>query len=258
MQTELLAHGIRRVQVWQRAVDTELFHAEQGSRDMRERLTEGHPDEKLLLYVGRLSAEKNIEQCRFVLETLPGVRLALVGDGPHRHKLKQYFAGTPNYFAGFLKGSELASAFASADVFFLPSKTETLGLVLMEAMAAGCAVVTPRAGGTSDIVQDRVTGHLYDPKEGPLEVIRKLLFDSDHREAMRRRARTDAEQWNWTAATKQLEGFYNDLLTREQRLPEQVAQLRARGADSDHICESLEISKATLRRHKGARSPAYV
>ena len=78
---------------------------------------------------------------------MPEARLAIVGDGPVRKELEKHFRGTPTYFAGYMRGEPLAQAYASADVFVMPSKTETLGLVLMEAMAAGCPVVAfGRAG----------------------------------------------------------------------------------------------------------------
>lgn len=251
MQGELEAQGIRRVHLWRRGVDTELFHPSRRSQAMRERLTQGHPEEKLLLYIGRLSAEKEVERCRDVLEALPGVRLAMVGDGPHREKLEQYFAGYPAYFAGFLKGEELAAAYASGDAFLLPSKTETLGLVLLEAMAAGCPVVTPKAGGTADIVQDGVTGHLYDPasERGAVEAIGKLLFDTEHHARLSRQARLDAEQWGWAAATRQLEGYYREVLAKEQWLPAQIAEHYASGVPVPAICDQLAISMETFRRH---------
>jgi glycosyltransferase involved in cell wall biosynthesis len=251
MQGELEAKGIHRVHLWRRGVDTELFHPSRATQGMRARLTQGHPEDKLFVYIGRLSAEKEIEQCRTVLEALPEARLALVGDGPHRKKLEEYFAGTRTHFAGFMQGADLAAAFASADAFFLPSRTETLGLVLLEAMAAGCPVVTPRAGGTSDVVQDGVTGYLYDPSSPneAVEAIRKLLYDADHRAEMGRRARADAEQWGWGAATFQLEQYYRKVLAREMHLPLQIAERRTSGASAEAICSELLISKATFRRH---------
>jgi glycosyltransferase involved in cell wall biosynthesis len=258
MQEELHWQGIRRVRLWRRGVDTEMFHPSRASRAMRTRLTQGHPEEKLLLYIGRLSAEKEIERFRDVLAALPGVRLALVGDGPHRDKLEQYFAETPTCFAGFLQGEELAAAYASGDAFFLPSRTETLGLVLMEAMAAGCPVVTTRAGGTSDIVQDGVTGHLCDPSDptSATDAIRRILFDPGHHARLGRQARRDAEQWGWAAATRQLEAYYRQVLDREQRLPNQIAAHRAAQLPVDAICDHLGISRQTWRRH--AHSAARV
>lgn len=251
MQKNLQEHGVKRVELWRRGVDTEIFQPQRVSHEMRVRLTQGHPEDRLLLYVGRLSAEKEIEKCRRALEAIPGLRLALVGDGPHRRKLEEYFSGTPTYFAGYLKGVDLAAAFASSDVFYLPSRTETLGLVLLEAMAAGCPVVAAAAGGILDIVQDGVTGHLYDPKDpsGAVAAIRQLLSDSAHSKEMRQQARLDAEQWNWAAATRQLEDFYRGVMKREQDLPRQIAKHTQPGTSLDDICSTLQISKATLKRH---------
>jgi glycosyltransferase involved in cell wall biosynthesis len=252
MQGELEKKGIRRVRLWRRGVDTELFHPSRASAAMRVRLTGGHSESRLLLYVGRLSAEKEVERCREVLAALPGLRLALVGDGPHRQKLEQYFAGTPTHFAGFLRGEELAAAFASADAFLLPSQTETLGLVLLESMAAGCPVVAPRAGGIADIVQDGVTGHLYDPSgaNGAAQAVRRLLSDADHRSRMARLARADAELWSWSAATRELDGYYAEILNREAPMRERIRAHRAHGSSATAICRQLAISKQTYRRHR--------
>jgi glycosyltransferase involved in cell wall biosynthesis len=251
MQNLLQKHGIRRIQLWQRGVDTETFHPRQASPEMRARLTRGHPEGNLLLYVGRLSAEKGLEDIRPVLDALPGVRLALVGDGPHRAKLEQHFAGTPTHFAGYLQGAELAAAYASADVFFMPSCTETLGLVLLEAMAAGCPVVAVAEGGIVDIVRDGVTGHLWrhGDQAGAISAVRQLLSDPTHRENMRREARLDAEKWSWAAATRQLQGFYRHVMTREQEVSRLIAQHGMPWASREHLCEALQISRATFRRH---------
>ncbi|MEB3231364.1 MAG: glycosyltransferase family 1 protein [Leptolyngbyaceae bacterium] len=214
MQQELTAHGIERVQVWQRGVDTELFQPELANREMRSHLSQGHPDSPLLLYVGRLSAEKEIDRIKPVLESSPGARLALVGDGPHRAELEQHFAGTATHFVGYLTGKPLGEAFASADAFIFPSRTETLGLVLLEAMAAGCPVVAARSGGITDIVDDGVNGYLFDPKDdtGAIKATQKLLAQAEEREQLRQNARHEAERWGWAAATKQLEDFYRSIL----------------------------------------------
>ena len=251
MQIDLENRGIRRVRLWRRGVDTRTFHPQRASWDMRVRLTEGHPEDKLLLYVGRLSAEKEIEHCRSVLAEIPGLRLALVGDGPHRSKLEEHFAGTPTYFAGFLQGADLAAAYASANVFFMPSRTETLGLVLLEAMASGCPVVAAGAGGILDVVQDGLTGHLYDPADPASAIphIRRLLSDTSYREQMRRQARLDAEQWSWAEATQELERNYRQVLLREEELRKQIAERAHPDATEDELCNALQISRPTLRRH---------
>ena len=217
MQQELTEHGIERVEVWQRGVDTELFRPALASQEMRSHLSQGCPDGPLLVYIGRLSAEKEIDRIKPALETIPNARLALVGDGPYREELEKHFADTPTHFVGYLAGEELASAYASADAFIVPSRTETLGLVLLEAMAAGCPVVAARSGGIPDIVTDGVNGYMFDPtdEEGAIAAAQRLFDSGNERETLRRNARLEAERWGWAAATRQLQQYYQDVLTAE-------------------------------------------
>ncbi|MBH8572156.1 glycosyltransferase family 1 protein [Nostocaceae cyanobacterium CENA369] len=219
MMEELTAHGIERVHVWQRGVDTELFHPDLASIEMRSRLSQNHPESPLLLYVGRLSAEKEIERIKPILEAIPQARLALVGDGPHRQALEKHFADTNTHFVGYLIGQELGSAFASADAFIFPSRTETLGLVLLEAMAAGCPVVAARSGGIPDIVTEGVNGYLFEPKADIQDAIAatvRLLQQKQEREIIRQNARREAESWGWAAATSQLQDYYQKVMFSEQ------------------------------------------
>jgi glycosyltransferase involved in cell wall biosynthesis len=215
MMQALTEHGIERVDLWQRGVDTETFQPHLASREMRSRLTQGHPNSPLLLYVGRLSAEKEIERIKPVLESIPNARLALVGDGPNRQNLEKHFAGTSTHFVGYLQGLDLGAAFASADAFVFPSCTETLGLVLLEAMAAGCPVVAARSGGIPDIVEDGVNGFLFDPTDenGAIAATQRLFANSEERDALRQNARREAERWSWAAATLQLRNYYQSILT---------------------------------------------
>ncbi len=223
MVQELSEKGIQHTDLWQRGVDTELFRPELRQQATRDKLLGGHSDTgKLLLYIGRLSAEKQIERIRPVLEAIPDARLALVGDGPHRQQLEAHFRGLPATFVGYLAGEELASAYASGDAFVFPSSTETLGLVLLEAMAAGCPVVGANRGGIPDIVSDGVNGCLYDPdgKDGGANsltaAVQRLLGDPQQRQALRQAARAEAEHWGWAGATAQLRRFYTRLLEQEQ------------------------------------------
>ncbi|MFB2981974.1 glycosyltransferase family 4 protein [Microseira sp. BLCC-F43] len=220
MVEELTAHGIERVDLWQRGVDTETFHPDLANVEMRDRLSQGNPSSPLLLYVGRLGAEKEIERIKPILEAIPDARLALVGDGPNRQALEEYFAGTPTNFVGYLRGRELGAAYASADAFIFPSRTETLGLVLLEAMAAGCPVVAARSGGIPDIVTDGVNGYLFDPKDelGAIAATKNLLSQKQERETLREFARKEAERWGWAAATRQLQRYYQAVVA-DQNLP---------------------------------------
>jgi glycosyltransferase involved in cell wall biosynthesis len=217
MVQELSEKGIQHTDLWQRGVDTELFQPSLRSDAMRKRLLNGQSDTgKLLLYIGRLSAEKQIERIRPVLEAMPDARLALVGDGPYRLQLEKIFAGTPTHFVGYLAGQELAAAYASGDAFLFPSSTETLGLVLLEAMAAGCPVVGANRGGIPDIVSDGINGCLYEPdQEGSLAAaVQRLLGDASQRAELRNNAREEAERWGWAGATEQLRGYYQRLLAK--------------------------------------------
>jgi glycosyltransferase involved in cell wall biosynthesis len=216
---ELLSHGIWNVGLWRGGVDTELFHPERRSLAMRDRLSDGRPDAPLLLYAGRLSPEKGLESLAWVLDALPGVRLALVGDGPGRPRLERVFAGTPTHFTGFLRGTELATAFASADVFVMPSKTETLGFVVMEAMSAGTPVVAARAGGIPDLVEHDEDGILVDPEQRDefVAAIRDLLEHRGRRRFLARNARKRAEECTWSAETRRLVRHYEKAIRLHRR-----------------------------------------
>src|SRR5262249_24326523 len=142
----------RRVKLWPPAVDGQLFRPEAASARMRARLANGQHDKRVLLTVSRLAPEKNVGFLADLLAQLPGACLAIVGDGPHRGPLERRFVGNNAHFLGYLKGNDLAAAYASADAFVYASETETMGNVVLEAMASGCAVVAPRAGGIPSLV----------------------------------------------------------------------------------------------------------
>ena len=219
MVNELEDKGIQRTALWQRGVDTENFRPELRSEKMREKLFGKYQNtDSLLIYVGRLSAEKQIERIKPVLDNIPGACLALVGDGPYRGQLEKIFENTKTNFIGYLSGEELASAYASGDIFLFPSSTETLGLVLLEAMAAGCPVIGANKGGIPDIISNGINGCLYNPDEKDngerslIEATKKILADKNKKEAMRKEARKEAEQWDWNQATLQLQKYYAETL----------------------------------------------
>ncbi|MFZ0746621.1 MAG: glycosyltransferase family 1 protein [Terracidiphilus sp.] len=216
MVRQLEEHGIARVALWPGGVDSDRFHPSRRSDPMRARLTNGHPESPLLLYVGRLSAEKDIELLKPVLQAIPEARVALVGDGPHRKALEQHFAGLPVFMAGFLHGNELAGAYASSDIFVMPSRTETLGLVVLEAMCSGLPVVAARAGGIPEMIEDGASGYLFDDQSQAIAAIRQLLPSHQKREAMGAVARTHAAEHSWKAATAVLvEHFQTACLTQQ-------------------------------------------
>ena len=220
MREELQQHGIPRVALWPGGVDTARFHPSRFSQAMRARLSGGHPESPLLAYVGRLSAEKDIERLRPILEALPGTRLALVGDGPHRKALEAHFTGLPVNLAGFLRGEELAEAYASADVFVMPSRTETLGLVVLEAMSSGLPVVGARAGGVPEMITDGETGTLFDTEAEAIQAIRGYLQCPDRRRSIGMAGRAYAAEHSWRPATLTLLEHYRMACSMQNVTPD--------------------------------------
>ena len=175
MKEEFEEHGVQRVELWSKGIDTEIFHPKygakpwwtakhpeadkgeaaellEGAKAMRSRLTDGHPEAPLLIYVGRLGTEKRLRDLKDVLARIPEARLAVVGKGPDMEALQAHFADTKTVFTGLLSGVELSQAFAAADVFTMPSDSETLGFVVLESMASGVPVVGCNAGGIPSII----------------------------------------------------------------------------------------------------------
>ena len=147
LQRDLAAQGFQRTVLWKRGIDVEAFAAGRSGAL--------HVPTPISLFVGRLAVEKNVEA--FLALDLPGTKV-VVGDGPQRKELEARF---PNaVFLGFRSGRELADIYASADVFVFPSRTDTFGLVLIEAMAAGLPVAAYPVSGPRDILAGSGCGAL--------------------------------------------------------------------------------------------------
>lgn len=143
----LLQRGFENVVIWSRGVDTDLFHP--ANKDF---LAGPRP---IALYMGRVAVEKNIED--FLNLRLPGSKY-VVGDGPDLELLRRRYPDAR--FTGFKHGAELAAHLAAADVFVFPSRTDTFGLVLLEAMACGVPVAAYPVTGPIDVVTPGATGCL--------------------------------------------------------------------------------------------------
>ncbi|HET8986700.1 MAG TPA: glycosyltransferase [Trueperaceae bacterium] len=211
--------GIKRVRLWPKAVDTDLFHPDRKTREMRDRLSGGHPDAPLAIYVGRLSYEKRIDWLHAPITRVPGLRLALVGSGPAEAELKERFADTATTFTGYMSGADLAAAYASADMFLFPSDTETLGFVAMESMASGVPAVGARAGGIPDVIDHGVNGLMFSP--GDLDdltaQVTTLVTDVALRRRLGSRAREDMEPHGWRSATEALFDHYRTAMRVHRR-----------------------------------------
>ncbi len=208
-----MSHGIRNVRVWRRGVDLQQFNPVHRTQAMRERMTDGHPDREIAVYVGRIALEKGLHRLRGMFADNPHLHLALVGDGPAREELEAYFAGTPTTFLGTLHGRDLAAAYASGDVFVFPSTTETLGLVILEAMASGMPVVAAGTAPTHELIDGSGAGALFaaeHPEQiGPL--VRQLLDTMNGSGLVSQRARREAEKWGWRIPTEELEVLYQEV-----------------------------------------------
>jgi glycosyltransferase involved in cell wall biosynthesis len=181
LKAVLKERGFTNVEVWTKGVDTDLFNpARRASLD--------YPG-PVFLYVGRVAVEKNVEA--FLALDLPGSKL-VVGDGPMLRTLR---AAHPEVtFLGSRQGEELATLYASADVFVFPSRTDTFGLVLLEALASGTPVAAYPVTGPIDVIGTAPVG----------------VLDNDLRIAATRAlgvpradCRHYAEGFSWAASTEQ-------------------------------------------------------
>ncbi|BAT84163.1 Sulfoquinovosyl transferase [Vigna angularis] len=196
-----------KIRLWNKGVDSEKFHPRYRSYEMRLRLSNGEPEKPLIVHVGRLGVEKSLDFLKRLMDRLPEARIAFIGDGPYREELEKMFKGMPAVFTGMLRGEELSQAYASGDVFVMPSESETLGFVVLEAMSSGIPVVAARAGGIPDIIpadQDGKTSYLYNPGdlEDCLSKLKPLLHNKVLRETMAKAAREEMEKYDWKEATR--------------------------------------------------------
>ncbi len=187
VKEDLDKSGFRNVLVWSRGVDTSLFNP---CHRMEDLLGQRQPDESFLVYVGRVSKEKSIEDfCR--LSSLPGYRCTVVGDGPQRKELEERY-GDRITFVGLKRGVELAQYYASADVMVFPSRTDTFGNVITESMASGTPVAAYPVMGPKDVIAEGISGALDDDLQ---EAVKRALACD------RQQVRRYAESFSWSACT---------------------------------------------------------
>ena len=181
-------------------------------------------------YVGRLTTEKNVRFLAELANRLPGklkdrARFLIVGDGAERRWLEQRLPRTTR-FTGVLRAQDLAAAFASMDVFLFPSLSDTFGLVVLEAMAAGVPVVSFDASGPKSAIDHGINGYVVSSPDEFAEAVGRLGADPELRRRFSEAARSRAVRESWDAVFSSLYDVYASLLDREGLDREGVAASR--------------------------------
>ncbi len=195
LREDLIARGFRHVRAWSRGVDLALFKPEP-----REMWDLPRP---VFLYVGRVSVEKNIRA--FLDLDLPGSKV-VVGGGPQAAALRRAYPAV--HFTGPHHGEELARAYAGADVFVFPSRTDTFGLVILEALACGTPVAAYPVTGPLDVLAD--AEGMIGALDEDLRAAALLALKAD-----RAACRAHAERYGWRASA---EAFLSHLMPFEAEL----------------------------------------
>ncbi|GFJ91735.1 GDP-mannose-dependent alpha-mannosyltransferase [Phytohabitans rumicis] len=206
---DLVAHGVQRVWLWRRGVDTVRFDPAKRHELVRKALA---PNGELIVgYVGRLAPEKRVDLLAPTCK-LPGVRVVIVGDGPARRDLQK--ALPEALFLGARHGVQLARLFASLDVFAHTGPHETFGQTVQEALASGLPVIAPATGGPVDLVIPGENGTLVPPEDGTAiaAAVAELVADPALRQRYGAAARAGVEGRTWAAVGDELIDHYRAVL----------------------------------------------
>jgi len=217
----LLTQHFTKVWTWERGIEFEKFNPEFRSELVREKY--GSKDGIIFLYVGRIAIEKDLH---IFVETASKLRakhgekvsFVVVGGGPILDDLKKH---SPEFitFTGFLRGNELLELYASADIFLFPSPTETLGFVILEAMASQLPVVACYEGGVRDTLIDGVNGLACREKvvEDYVDASEKLIQDEHLRKELGVNARKHAEKKDWKNSFEGLLNLYDEVIKEKNK-----------------------------------------
>src|SRR5947207_5789880 len=202
-----------KLKIFPRGLDTELFHPARRDPTFFEKFGGAQNGEVRLLYVGRISKEKDLDLLatayhRLRDEKLP-VQLFVVGHGPYSEEFSKSLPEA--FFTGYLTGKDLAAAYASADIFVFPSTTDTFGNVIIEAQASGVPVVVSDSGGPKELVTENETGLITKSHDVDdfVRAIRTLVVDRSLRERMGSRARKSVIDRTWPAAFRKFWSITN-------------------------------------------------
>lgn len=217
---ELAGRGIKpeKIRFYPRGVDTVGFTPSKRNGFYKRRF-QIEDSARKLLYVGRVSKEKNVDLlvpvCKEIFNRHPDVNLVIVGSGPYLDAMKTALSDFPVIFTGFLEGEDLKEAYASSDVFVFPSTTDTFGNVVLEAQASGIPVVVTDQGGPQENLIPDKTGFVVPGGDADalVEKIDLLLKDGDRLNRMKRNARQYMEGRSFDTAFGELWEMYREPVT---------------------------------------------
>jgi glycosyltransferase involved in cell wall biosynthesis len=217
----LAAHGIKRVRIWSRGIDRDRFNPKFRSEALRE--SWGAKDKTVVLFSGRFVWYKDIQVLIDVYKMVKAgplkdhIVFVLQGHGPEEPVLRKEMPDA--VFSGYLSGKDLSEGYASGDIFLFPSRTETFGNVVQEAIASGLPAIVSDAGGCCEIVMDSGSGLVSkggDPASFHNNLI-ELVEDEDLRESMRRKGLSYAEERTWKRINDDLIGYYASVVEEFNR-----------------------------------------
>ncbi len=210
---QMKEHHFKNVKTWGRGVDEKLFNPNKWNQEVRTKLTNGHPEKPIILYVGRLAKEKNLEVLDMVIKAQQQAEFVIVGDGPRRKYLETLLAYPNVHFTGSLVGEELAEIYASSDIFISPSLSEGFSNTFLEAFASGLPVIGFDASGMRELVKESGNGFLAAPNnwEELNQNISLLLANPELRSDYGSKGRKYALTMSWEKRFQELLEFYRSL-----------------------------------------------
>lgn len=217
---DLVTLGLHDVEVWGRGVDDAMFHPRKRSLALRQRLALGNAF--TFLHVGRLAPEKGVDVLLAAFADVErtlgadAVKFIVAGAGPSLEGLKARAPRNVTFLGNLDRERDLPALYASADAFLFASVTETLGLVVLEAMAAGLPVIATPAGGVADNLRDGDNGLAFAAMDaaGCAAAMKRLVADRALQQSLRDGARATSGRRTWNHELDRLDASYREVLSR--------------------------------------------
>ncbi|MFC7373293.1 glycosyltransferase family 4 protein [Fictibacillus iocasae] len=221
-QSALSSHGFSNIHIWSRGVDCTQYSPSKHNASIREKYD--IEEKYLFMFAGRLAPEKDLDTLTEIITSLPPplqeeVHWIIVGDGPCFKEMKQRLRSSKATFTGYLSGEELASTYASSDLFVFPSSTETFGNVVLEAMASGTPALVADKGGVTGIVTHGETGMICESRNAQsfVESIQTVCAHKAFLEKMSTNARKYALSQSWSTILGGLLIQYEEVLFEKRK-----------------------------------------